>query len=116
MIPDTQYCVFPQGCWRISDLIEISRQYPRVRLPLELLRRSYKTTTAEERKGSASFVQRALRSDLRYPVLVMQGRRGAYHLLDGRHRFWKALHLGRPTIAARILPCEDLQSLRQEIW
>lgn len=102
--------------WALSDILERTRSYPRTRLMLTALERSYRTTTCDEHKGSPEFRARALRSDLRYPILVARGPRGGLHIIDGRHRIWKARHLGHTSISARVFPMGDLQNIPHGVY
>lgn len=111
-INDQYYTSNHGDVWYVPDLLEIACSSGQIqRIPLEKLYSSYRVTKASERKNSQDFIQRALRADLRYPILVFQGRNGAFHICDGLHRYWKARHLGNSTIKARVIPYSALGSL-----
>lgn len=75
-------------------------------LYVEDLMLSYEDGSSEEPDGSAEFIDRALQTE-DYPLLVTDLGEGDYELIDGRHRFWKALHLGQTTVKCYLIP-EDL--------
>lgn len=62
---------------------------------------------SNEPDGSPEFVERALAAE-DYPLLVQLDREGGYHVMDGRHRLWKALHEGRRYVDAFVIPIQEL--------
>lgn len=66
------------------------------------------TMRTDDGVGSDGFVERALATDCRWPILVFREKDGKLHVLDGTHRLWKAKHYGRTKISGRIVPLKDL--------
>lgn len=62
---------------------------------------------SDEPDFSPEFVNRANSTDLSYPVLIGIGD-GDHVIIDGRHRIFKALQSGRPTLPAYIVKISDL--------
>jgi len=69
--------------------------------------------STDEEVGTQAFIERALDADGRWPILVLRHER-RLHVMDGFHRLWKAQHLGRPDIGARVVPVKDLLGLPQK--
>lgn len=71
----------------------------------------------DEVPGSPAFVARAEKSDLKYPIVVIQYPDGKF-IADGNHRLWKAKSLGMKAIKGyRITPQElhKLPKVKQEL-
>jgi len=66
----------------------------------------------DEVPGSPEFVDRAMRSDLSYPITVIVYPDGDF-IADGNHRLWKARELGQKTIRGYSLSEEDLMQIKK---
>ena len=64
----------------------------------------------DELPGSPEFVKRAMRSDLKHPIVVIRYQSGDV-VVDGNHRLWKARELGLATINGYLIYPEDLEQI-----
>ena len=64
----------------------------------------------EDQPGSPFFVERANKSDLSYPILVVRYSDGDF-IADGNHRLWKARALGMGTIKGYMLTEDELHKI-----
>ena len=64
----------------------------------------------EDLPGSPAFVQRAEKTDLKYPILVVdyKDEDPRYWIADGVHRLWKAKKEGKEYVSAYIIPSSVL--------
>jgi hypothetical protein len=92
----------------LEDLLFKAQTLPVVRLTVAGLLHNLRTTETDEVVGSPEFVQRALAADGRYPILCLQKRGRRLIVMDGLHRLWKAHHLNRILISARVFDYRDL--------
>ena len=68
-----------------------------------------KEESYDEVQGSPKFVERAMESDLSFPIIVIRYPDEDF-LADGNHRLWKANTLGHKTIKGYLLSEKDLHS------
>jgi len=77
-------------------------------LPVAELMESFKGGSSEELDESPEFIERALKSE-DYPLIVFADYGDSdYELIDGRHRFWKALFLGKTHVRCYVVNEQDL--------
>ena len=105
------------GEWSVQDIIALAEQKRLQSFDTrELAEIAFMPSSEEEFDevpGSPDFVRRAERSDLSYPIVVVQYNDGKF-IADGNHRLWKALHIeGRDKIDGFLLTEEELHSLPQ---
>ena len=96
------------GEWSVPDLWEIAKQTKLQTIPLEKLDHLLATTLTDEPIGSPEFLERSMKADLSYPILVISYPDNNLFIADGLHRLWKAKQLGLKTIEGYIIPREKL--------
>jgi hypothetical protein len=98
------------GEWPVPEIWEIAKQTKPLKIPLEKLDHllTDPDTSADEPIGSPEFVERSMKADLSYPILVISYPDNNLFIADGLHRLWKAKQLGLKTIEGYIIPREKL--------
>jgi len=66
--------------------------------------------SGDELPGSHEFVERAMNSDLSYPIVVIRYPDGDF-IADGNHRLWKAQELGLRSIQGYLMHEDDLGNI-----
>lgn len=71
----------------------------------------------EERPGTPEFIDRAERSELKYPIITFkddeQVKPGELSIMDGVHRIWKAYHIKKQdSIKGHILTREEAKGFK----
>lgn len=64
----------------------------------------------DEVPGSPEFIERAMQTDLSYPIVVVIYNDGAF-IADGNHRLWKAQAEGQKLIKGYLLTKEHLEEV-----
>jgi len=64
----------------------------------------------DEVPGSPEFVDRAMKTDLKYPITVIRYDDGDF-IADGNHRLWKARAEGWKKISGYLLQSDDLVNI-----
>jgi len=101
-----------QGRWRVGQLVRYAEDHTTAeRIPLSKLLHNLRSIEADEPVGSEEFIERALRADRRYPIIVCREPRGKLTVLDGLHRIWKAKAKGSAEIWARVITRKQLRSI-----
>lgn len=77
-----------------------------VELHVDDLRESYEGSASEEDYDSPEFIERALRAE-DHPLIVFADD-GDYELVDGRHRYWKAMFLGKTHVRCFVIDEDEL--------
>ena len=72
------------------------------------------TGQADEPLDSLEFHDRAMASNLEYPIIVINDG-GELTVADGLHRLFKARELGDKTISAYVIDREDLDSIPRQM-
>ena len=101
------------GEWRVGDIIDCAQNKPRQDLDVEaLFAVNFDTSddSFDEAPGSPEFVERAERSDLNYPIVVVRYPDGDF-VADGNHRLWKAHSGGMKTIKGYVITVKELHEL-----
>lgn len=93
--PKDQYARVGRHTWSVSRLIELSRDFPVMEIPLNHLNvySKYKDLTLREMAMHMKAVEAA---DLSFPIILDEDG----ELMDGRHRIIKAMVTGAETIRA----------------
>lgn len=66
----------------------------------------------DEVPGSPEYVERAMKTDLKYPITVIRYDDGDF-IADGNHRLWKARAKGWKKISGYLLQSDDLENIPQ---
>jgi hypothetical protein len=96
--------------YNILRLVEwASKNYEIKDISVDRLRHEFKThwQLSDEPDGSPEFVKRAFESE-DYPIVVQKTKAGKLHVMDGRHRAWKAIKTHKRTIKGYIIPINKL--------
>lgn len=101
------------GEWSVPEIWELAKQTKLQTIPLEKLDHLLITTLTDEPIDSPEFAERAMKSDLSFPILVISypdydNDGNNLFIADGMHRFWKAKQLGLKTIQGYIISREKL--------
>lgn len=64
----------------------------------------------DEVPGSPEFIERAMKTDLKYPITVVRYDDGDF-IADGNHRLWKARELGQKKIIGYLIQSDDLKKI-----
>ena len=105
------------GEWKVSDIFQYmeDNKVPVTKISVEELSDSNlmpEFADADEKIGSPEFVERAKKSDLSYPILIVEYPDELW-VCDGLHRLWKAREEGLETIDARVISKEQLDSIKK---
>lgn len=105
--------------WKVGDIHDYvaGRGYP-MQIPVDLLEEDNLQMSpedvADEVVGSPEFIERALQSDLSFPIIVVRyppssrDPDGALFIADGVHRLWKAIDEGNEFIDGYVIEQDDL--------
>ena len=86
----------PLTNFKVEDLVEINLA-------------SSPEETGDQVPGSAEFVKRAERSDLSYPIIVIEYPDGRF-IADGVHRLWKAFKTEQQYIKGYLVTSDELSA------
>lgn len=93
----------------VKKLVEWAKKnYPKQLVQIDRLEEAAATTKTDEPWGSPEFHRRAMESELKYPLLVVQHPDDDLHVADGMHRLYKHLIIGDVRIPAYVIPSEKL--------
>lgn len=101
------------GEWSVDDIIEYAKTPAVIDIPIEMLEHNLEPSEneiADEVPGSSEFIERAEKSDLRYPIIVIAYPDGMW-IADGVHRLWKAKSMKKGSIRGYIIAHEVLAFL-----
>ena len=106
---DKQVSVLGKHEWSVSRLIELSKDLPVMKIPLDHLNLYTKYNNITMR-GMVMHAKAILDADLSFPIIIDEDG----ELMDGRHRIMKALLTGEKTIKAvrfdeNPCPCREIQ-------
>lgn len=101
------------GEWPVIEIWKIAKQTKPLEIPIEKLEHLFNDTSTDEPVGSREFIERAMKADLSYPILIISypdydNDGNNLFIADGMHRFWKAKQLGLKTIQGYVIPREKL--------
>ena len=126
-----------QGNWqykdkggRVKDLLKFAEKYETVDYPLSKLKSrikvelddkdnatikvdgkwvKYKEAPIEkQREIEAEEEKRTMAADLKYPIIIVTKNNVPDAIIDGNHRYKKALIQNKTSILAKLIPLEDL--------
>ena len=103
------------GEWKIKDILlyvkdNVKTEYLDVE---ELAKIAFQPSPEEEPEdipGSPEFVERAAKSNIKYPIIVIRYNDGDF-VADGNHRLWKAKSLGMKKIKGYLITDKILHTL-----
>lgn len=115
---NTQIYSDDTGEYRVNDIIQYainntSLTNVSTRLLLNNLEQSPEDKP-EDIPGNPVFVKRAMKADLKYPIIIIKYTDGMW-IADGVHRLWKAVHKGARTIKAYVIPNKSLKKIKKGI-
>jgi ParB-like chromosome segregation protein Spo0J len=85
--------------YSVTDLIEISKDLPVENVDIRIISGNYNVLDKEyDIHKIVDYINECKSVDLKYPILLYRG-----VIMDGKHRFTKALLEGKKTIKAKIL-------------
>lgn len=99
--------IYDDGCGVMYDILRLvlwaEKNCVVEELHVDALMPSFETGSSEEFDDSPEFIERALMAE-DYPLLVFADRHDFdYEIVDGRHRFWKALFLGKTHVRCYVI-------------
>ena len=110
----TQIFTDSSGAYKVIDISNYVKEHSslvdfNVAKLAEVAFQPSKEESYDETPGSPKFVERAMESDLSFPIIVIRYPDEDF-IADGNHRLWKANSLGHRTIKGYLLSEEDLHN------
>lgn len=98
----------PKKVYDVDKLVKwASKTYHKQLVQVAGLEMAASTTTTDEPWGSAKFHDRAMKADLKYPLLLIQFP-DYLRVADGMHRLYKHLILDAACVPAYVIPLKKL--------
>jgi len=94
--------------FKIRDLVAFAKKYPVT--PINPTQFTQQIKDRDE--DPAHSMTRAEKADLQYPIIVVQRTNGQLWIADGTHRAHRAILNKLPTINAKIIPIDDMESFK----
>ena len=92
--------------FKIKDLVAFANKYPVTKVNPKEFIQQIKGRDEDPTQSMA----RAEKADLQYPIIVVQRKNGQLWIADGTHRVHKAILNKLPTINAKVIPIDDMES------
>jgi hypothetical protein len=107
-----------RGEWNVPDIVDYAIENGKKKLfsveaLAEIAFQPSPDEEFDEIPGSHEFVDRAMKTDLNYPITVVRYDDGDF-IADGNHRLWKARELNWKKIPGYLLQSEDLKNIPRE--
>ena len=104
-----------RGEWSVPDIIDYATENGKkmsfsVKSLAEIAFMPSPDEEFDEVPGSPEFVDRAMKTDLKYPITVIRYDDGDF-IADGNHRLWKARAKGWEKISGYLLQSDDLGNI-----
>ena len=106
-----------RGEWSVPDIVDYATENGKKMMFVvdDLAEIAFKPSPDEkgdEVPGSPEYIERAMKTDLKYPIIVIRYDDGDF-IADGNHRLWKARQLGLKKIPGYLLQSDDLDDIPQ---
>lgn len=106
------------GEWLIIDILDYVKKHSKllffdVDSLSEVAFQESNNENFDEAPGTPEFIERAMRSDLKYPIIVVRYNDGDL-IADGNHRLWKARAQGLKKIEGYLLYEKELLNIPTE--
>lgn len=103
------------GEWMVLDILDYAKKNSKLQFfsidnLAEIAFQKSPYESFDEVPGSPEFINRAMKSDLKYPIIVVRYPDGDF-IADGNHRLWKARSEGLKKIRGYLLKDEDLLNI-----
>lgn len=103
-----------KGEWDVPDIFNYAKKHGlKAKIPIKNLLNNFDPSPYErsdEIPGSPEFIERANKTDLSYPLIVIKYPDGLF-IADGVHRLWKSRDEGLEKVKAYLIDHLDLKNI-----
>ena len=107
-----------KGTWNVPDIFNYAKEHGKfINIPIEKLLHNLEPSpneSGDDLPGHPEFIERANRSDLSYPIIVVSYPDGLW-IADGVHRLWKSRDEGIRSVPSYLISSDDLDKINEAV-